>query len=109
MKPVPLMVTAVPPAVDPLTGAIDVTVTVGAAAVTLTLADFASLQVAAVVTVTLIVSVPTAPAVNVMLLVPVPAGVVPVATIPSYGAPGPRIPKKPPFAGRAGAAPAGGG
>jgi len=60
-KPVPLIVTAELPAMEPPLGEIEVTVTGGM--MTVTLADFASLQPALEVTVTLRVNVPTAPAV----------------------------------------------
>jgi hypothetical protein len=77
-KPVPLMVTGLPPVVLPAEGTTEVMVTLGGTAVTLTLADLVSEQPADVVTVTCNVSVPAAPAVKVMLLVPVPAVMVPL-------------------------------
>src|SRR5689334_15102239 len=71
-KPLPAMVTFVPPAAAPAAGETLVTVTDGGAAVTVTLADLASEQPAAVVTVTLRVSVPAAPAVKPIVRVPLP-------------------------------------
>ena len=88
LKPVPLIVTAEPPAMVPPVGETDVTVT-GETPVTVTFADLASLQPADVVTVTLRVSVPAAPAVKVMLLVPAPAVIVPLPMVHAYVAPTP--------------------
>src|SRR4051794_26300392 len=80
-KPVPAMVTGVPPFGVPCDGVTEVTVTDGATAVTVTFADFVSEQPALVVTVTLSVSVPAAPAVKVMLLVPLPPVIVPLVML----------------------------
>src|SRR5258706_12160032 len=64
-------------------------VTDGGGIVTVTFADFASEQPAAVVTVTFSVSVPTAPAVKVMLFVPAPPGMEPLVIDQAYVAPAP--------------------
>src|SRR4051812_14117436 len=69
LKPVPAIVTDVPPRVVPLGGVTEVTVTGGGAAVTVTDADFVSEQ-PDLVTVALRVRVPAVPAVKVMLAVP---------------------------------------
>ena len=66
-KPVPVMVTAVPPGSDPVVGLIEVTVTAGGAGVTVTPAVLLSEQPAPVVTVKERVSVPGPPAVKVMV------------------------------------------
>ena len=92
-KPVPLMVTGVPPRYGPLFGVTDVTVTAGGAAVTVT---FGGPRIAssrrAVVTVTLSVSVPAAPAVKVMLLpCRVPPVIVPLVMVQAYVAPTPAL------------------
>jgi len=71
-KPVPVIVTDVPPSHGPLPGVTFVTVTTGGAAVTVTSAESESEQPAAVVTVTLSVSVPVAPAVKPIEAVPLP-------------------------------------
>src|SRR5260221_12949450 len=55
------------------------------------LADLASEQPAAVVTVTFSVSVPPAPAVKVMLFVPAPAVIVPLVMPHAYVAPTPAL------------------
>src|ERR1043165_4479986 len=88
-KPVPLIVTDLPPVVRPAGGTTEVMLRPGDVAVTLTLADFASVQPLASVTVTLSVSVPTAPAVKVMLFVPVPPVIVPLVIDQLYDAPAP--------------------
>ena len=75
-----MTVTIVPPVTVPKFGETEVTVTGGTTRVTL--ADFASLQPALVVTVRLIVSVPAvAPAVKVMLGVLLPLVRVPPVTV----------------------------
>ena len=73
-KPVPLIVTDVPPDDEPLDGVTFVTVT---RSTTLTLADFVSEQPLLFVTVVVSVSVPAEPAVNVIALVPLPDVIVP--------------------------------
>src|ERR1044072_2443671 len=88
MKPVPLMVTDLPPAVLPDGGVTDVTLPIGCAT-TLTFTDFVSVQPLEFVTVTCSVSVPIAPAVKVMLLVPVPPVMVPLVIDQVYVAPAP--------------------
>src|ERR1051326_1761884 len=90
-KPVPAMVTLVPPAARPTCGVTLVTVTAGAAAVTVTLADLESEQPAAVVTVTLSVSVPAAPAVKLTAFVPFPEVMVPLVIDQLYVAPLPAL------------------
>src|SRR5205823_5206520 len=59
--------------------------------VTVTFADFVSLQPAVVVTVTWSVSVPTMPAVKLMLLVPLPLLIVPLVIDHAYVAPTPAL------------------
>src|SRR6266511_4095855 len=87
-KPVPEIVTLVPPAARPAGGVTPVTVT-DDGAVTVTLADFASVQPAAVVTVTLRMSVPAAPAVKPIVRVPLPELIVPLEMVQAYVAPTP--------------------
>ena len=86
-KPVPLMVTAVPPAAMPLAGLIEFTIT--GARTTFTLMDVEMLQPLLALTVSLSVSVPGPAAVKVTLLVPEPAVIVPPVMLQAYVAPAP--------------------
>ncbi len=88
-KPVPLMMMGEPPVTRPAPGTTLVTVT--GETLTVMLADLASEQPAAVVTVTFNVVVPTAPAVKVMLVVPLPAVMEPLVMPHTYVAPTPAL------------------
>src|SRR5438045_9706256 len=85
-KPLPVMVTAVPPLNGPIAGLMAVTATAGS---TVTFTDFVSAQPADVVTVTLRDSVPTAPAVKLIFEVPLPPVIVPFVIPQLYVAPAP--------------------
>src|ERR1051325_8136568 len=89
-KPLPVIVTWVPPRIEPMLGTMP-EIVIDGAAVTVTLAERVSTQPFAFVTVACSVNVPTAPAVKVMLFVPVPAVIVPLVIDQLYDAPAPAL------------------